>query len=749
MPPNTFRMVWDTTRWLLILVAVTPLLYMGGVYYPFVVPKVIYFRTLVELAVVAIAIYAVGARENLNLAIFKKKIVWLPLVFLAFSYLSAIFGLDFYHSLWSIFERMDGLVTLTHLIVYFYLVLVVFTKEDWRKFFIANGAVAILVALYALGQYFGISWFEDLEDSRVKGTIGNAAFLASYLGIMFFVALYLAHETASRFARIGWRFAGALSLVTILMTQTRGTIVAGAVSLLVFFVWWSLSATEKRYKVYAISGMCALAAVGILGYEYRTSLSHSSIPVVARVASISLNDPTTMSRLFIWKNSLAAFTERPILGYGMENFEYVYNRFYDPQIVAEEWFDRSHNVYIDQLIHGGVIGFLLYLFILLYAFYATWQYARRERFAGMLFFFLLLTYAIQNFFVFDTLNSAFLFWAIFAYLIFLTAEPIKSKGIPWKRESSKGCPWMVVVFIVVAASMGGVWYFVNYLPLRANMALGEGYKYQIVDVKRSLGAFERGLLYRTFADMEYGYQTYDTYTNKVGYGKKMTRDEMEKSYEAAIALYKELLEKYPWNVRLYVYFGHIIENRPEGIVYDEALFEELMKKATELSPKRPTAYYIWANIYLSKLKYARTEVEKQEIYEKALEVLSLYATRVPGLPDAQFVVAGVAEKAGKKDMAEEYFKNGERVYTSSPALARRAVGYLLRLNDYARAERYLKDIAEGERENPNAWFDLAKVYYLNGKVDEAVEALNTVNALNPEVIKKDPALANEILNSYR
>lgn len=747
MNPNILRLAWNTVRWILVLVAVTPLLYMGGVYYPFVVPKVIYFRTLIELAVVAVAvaIYAVCARENLNLAIFKKKIVWLPLVFLAFGYLSALFGLDFYHSFWSIFERMDGLVTLTYLIVYFYLLLAVFKKEDWRKFFMINGVVAVLVALYAIGQYFGISWFQDVTDSRVKGTIGNAAFLASYLGIMFFVALYLARETASRFARQAWYGAGALSLVAIFMTQTRGTIVASAVSLVVFLVWWSLSATEKRYKVYAISSMCVLVAVGILGYAYRAPLSSSRIPVVARVASISLNDPTTMSRLFIWKNSLSAFTERPLLGYGMENFEYLYNKFYDPQIVAEEWFDRSHNVYIDQLIHGGVVGSLLYLAILLYAFYAAWQYARRDTYVGMLFFFLLLTYAIQNFFVFDTLSSAFLFWAIFAYLIFLTTEP----NVPWKRESSKGCPWMVVTFAVAAAGMGVVWYFVNYLPLRANMALGEGYTYQIVDVNRSLGAFERGLSYRTFADMEYGYQTYDTYTNKVGYGKKMTRDEMAKSYDAALALYKELMEKYPWNVRLYVYFGHIIENRPEGTVYDEVLFEELMKKATELSPKRPTAYYIWANIYLGKLKDARAEAQKQEIYKKALDILSLYATRVPDLPDAQFVVAEVAGKAGKKDMAEEYFNKGARVYTPSSVLARRAAGYLLRLNDYARAERYLKDIAERERENPNAWLDLAKVYYLNGKVDEAVEALNTVNALDPEVLKKEPALANEILGSYR
>lgn len=746
MPPRILNIVWNVARWALLLVVVTPLLYMGGVYYPFVVPKVIYFRTLVELAVLLIVVYACVDRSRLNLRIFKKKVTWVPLAFLASSYLSALLGIDFYHSFWSIFERMDGLVTLTHLIAYFYLILLVFKKEDWKKFFVLNGIVGGLVVLYALGQSFGISWFQDIADKRVKGTIGNAAFLASYLGIIFFLALYQAREAASRLTRGSWYALSAFSVIVILLTQTRGAIVAGVLTLATYLVYILFTAGEKKYKTYALAGIVLVLTTAGIGYLYRAELRTSRIPFVARTASISLSDSTTMSRLFIWKNSLSAFVDRPLLGYGMENFEYVYNKFYDPQVVAEEWFDRSHNVYVDQLIHGGLIGFLLYLFIVGYALFLAWQYMRRGEYVGRVLFFLLLFYVAQNFFVFDTLNSAFLFWAIVAFLISFTAETGAGQEA---SKPSKVRPWIVVVAVAAAGGMAATWYFVNYLPLRANRALGEGYLYQIVDVKRSLLAFERGLSYGTFADMEYGYQTYDTYTNKLAYRNKIPQSEMVKSYEAAAGLYKKLIERYPWNVRLYIYFGHIVENRPEGTTYDEAVFEELMQKAVELSPKRSTAYYIWANVYLAKLKDAKTEAEREKLNDKALEILSLYASRVPDLSDAQFVVSGVAEKAGKKDIAEEYFKKGERVYTPSATLARRAAGYLLRIKDYTRAERYLKDAAEGEANNPDAWFDLAKVYYINGKVDEAVEALNTVNAIDPEALKKDLSLANQILGSYR
>lgn len=746
MSTRTIDIIWNVARWALMLVAITPLLYMGGVYYPFVVPKVIYFRTLVEIALVLVLACALLSRERLNIGILKRKIVWLPIIFLGASYLSALFGVDFYHSFWSSFERMDGLINSTHLIVYFYLITLVFKAEDWKKFFIFNGIVGSLVVLYALAQYFGISWFKDVTDTRVKGTIGNAAFLASYLGILFFLSLYLVRGAKTLIVRRTWQVVALLSIVVILLTQTRGAIVAGMFALVVYLAYSLITTQEKKYKTYALVGIIATALLMGVGYLYRAELSSSRVPFIARTASISLSDPTTMSRLFIWKNSISAFAERPLLGYGMENFEYVYNKFYDPQFIQEEWFDRSHNVYVDQAIHGGILGLILYLLIVVYALYLAWRYMRIEKSTGLAFFFLLLVYAAQNFFIFDTLNSAFLFWAILAFLIFVTTEP--ESAYP-KEGLSKSSPWVLGVIVVATVGMGVVWYVVNYLPLRANRALGEGYLYQIVDVKRSLDAFDRGLAYGTFADMEYGYQTYDTYTNKVGYGKKMSRSEMTESYDAAVRLYKKLIEKYPWNVRLYVYFGHIVENRPEGATYDEVLFEELMQKATELSPKRPTAYYIWANVYLSKLKDARTEAEKQQLSNKALEILSRYASQVPNFPDAQFVVSGVAEKAGNKDIAEEYFKKGARVYKPSPALARRAVGYLLRTGDYARAEPYLKDIAEGENNNADAWLDLAKVYHLNGKVDESVEALNKVNAINPDALKKESALVNEILGSYR
>lgn len=738
--------MWSAVRWMLILVAFVPLLYVTGVYYPFIVPKVIYFRTLVELVFATLAVYAVYKRSDLNLAILKNKITWLPAGFLVASYLSSFFGIDFYHSFWSTFERMDGLFTLTHMVAYFYMLLVVFREKDWRLFFFTNAVVGSLVALYAFGQHFGVAWFLDMADPRVKGTIGNPAFLASYLAITVFFAVELARKAKGTFVKYMWWIAVLLHVIAIIWSQTRGVFVAAVVSGAVLAVIFAITTSRKATRVWALGGIALLFISGALIYTYRQEVVSAKIPMLSRVANISATDSTTQSRLFVWGESLKASTEKPLLGYGHENLGYVYNKFYDPTKIREEWFDRSHNVYIDELIHGGVIGLGIYLAMLCFMFYALWKYRTRDEEKAFLLGTLLLVYTIQNFFVFDTINSSFLFWGLFAFIVFIWADEeslVKQKSVATSETSTlvKGA----VAIFAVGVVLSGYW--TNVLPVRANVALSEAYMYQIADIKRSVSALERGLSYGTFGDLGYGYQVYSMYKNKLEYGKIPPR-ELKESYEFSEAFLGSLIEKYPWDTRLYVYWGHIVEGRPKGTPYNEELFVVRMKKVIELSPMRPQGHYLLANVSLNKIAES-TPKERKELNRKALEGLKAYADIVPRLPEVQFIVANISIKAGRSKEAEEYFKRGDAVYVQDYSSAKRALTYLLLINDYARAEKYFKEVSNLNPSNLDAMVDLAKVYHMNGKMDEAVETLNRVNEIDPKFLDKEPGLVNKILNSYQ
>ena len=112
------------------------------------------------------------------------------------------------------------------------------------------------------------------------------------------------------------------------------------------------------------------------------------------------------------------FLERPVFGWGQDNFNYVFNKFYNAGLYGQEpWFDRAHNIFFDWLIAGGIFGFVLYALFYLVTLWYLWRggsgfdLSERALFTG-----LLAGYAFHNLFVFDNLMSYVLFFAVLAYI---------------------------------------------------------------------------------------------------------------------------------------------------------------------------------------------------------------------------------------------------------------------------------------------------------------------------------------------
>ena len=70
---------------------------------------------------------------------------------------------------------------------------------------------------------------------------------------------------------------------------------------------------------------------------------------------------------------LKGFQEKPILGWGQDGFNYVFNKYYDPAMYGQEsWFDRAHNAPLDFLVAGGILGFLSYFGLFFSVLYLLW-----------------------------------------------------------------------------------------------------------------------------------------------------------------------------------------------------------------------------------------------------------------------------------------------------------------------------------------------------------------------------------------
>ena len=112
--------------------------------------------------------------------------------------LATIFGLNPYRSFWSNYERMDGLVTILHLIAYF-VVLISVLKDKVMWFWLANTALVanIYIVFYGFLQLFGRAQVHQ-SAARLDASLGNSAYLAVYVLFAAFISAYLALLTWSK-----------------------------------------------------------------------------------------------------------------------------------------------------------------------------------------------------------------------------------------------------------------------------------------------------------------------------------------------------------------------------------------------------------------------------------------------------------------------------------------------------------------------------------------------------------------------
>ena len=66
-----------------------------------------------------------------------------------------------------------------------------------------------------------------------------------------------------------------------------------------------------------------------------------------RFSSLSLADTTVQTRLLSISTGREGFLERPVLGWGPENYNLVFDKYYNPKLYpAENWFDHAHNIFL-------------------------------------------------------------------------------------------------------------------------------------------------------------------------------------------------------------------------------------------------------------------------------------------------------------------------------------------------------------------------------------------------------------------
>ncbi|PIR82724.1 hypothetical protein COU20_00910 [Candidatus Kaiserbacteria bacterium CG10_big_fil_rev_8_21_14_0_10_59_10] len=734
--------------YLLLFPAILPLVFFDGLLYPFLTPKTVLFRADFILALAVFVALVLSGRhfywsrllpwlKNTKDGPWYSYVVLLPAALLAVAYVTSLLGIDFYHSFWSVFDRGDGLLTLTAVVVFFYFILLWADDHFFSRLLKWVAITASLVAFTALLQWLqglsGLDWpLVPEAHGRVSGMLGNAAFLAAYLGMAFFLTLILARDSYGRWRTFLYTSAG-LQLAAVFATATRGTILAfitaGFIALL--YLAWS---GEGKYRSYARYGIVGLLVLAGLFVAFRGELARVPFEPVSRLASISTEDATVESRLFIWENVGREALERPIVGVGAEHIRVLFNEVYDPTAIVEEWFDRTHNAFLDYFVQYGILGLLLYLLLIGAVAREAYHLMRSEHevesYAGKLLLLLIIVYAVQNFFVFDTVSTLWLLVALFAAL--RAARGVaSSSALPLPRVPHS-------VPIAAAALIALLIVPVSIQPLRANMALARAYTYHVFDIREFEEAIEHGFGLGTYADMEYGYQLYEMYTERQAV--MLEGGERLIAYRTARDILAHNFGKYPYDARTAVYYAHVLDMAPPEDQPTEELVRSVIERAVELSPKRIQPQYLLANISIRKGDaLPQVSVEKSEHYRVAISQLAEYAETVPQLAEPRFVIATLYQTMGDHESAKEWADAALPLYKPDLNTARRAARYYIVTEDWENAVVFLRDVARFEAENYPALYDLAKAEFLIGNEEQAAEIVEQLRREAPGLVETDPA----------
>jgi len=474
-------------RWsiaLLALVPLAPLLLQidlngvaaGGVlgfYFPYISTGAIAFRIVVEVAFfawLALAVLRPEFRPD-----FRKPIVAIMTALTIISAFAAIFGVDVVRSVWSNFERMEGLVGWLHLYALFLVVTTTMReRDDWKPFVIVLWSASVLNALLALSVDDGKT-IDTTVDGRAAGIIGNPIYLAIHMLMSAGIVAWWVASSTSVGRRISttlvWSATTSIVLfgIAIALSGTRGTFIASAVSLLVVAGVVALKKdSPAMLRKISVGVLVAVVAFSAFLFTVRDQQWVKENRFLERASSVfNVSGGTVSARFNNWEIALDAIRARPILGWGQDNYIYPFTFFFNPEMANEEpWFDRTHNQFLDWFVHTGFLGGIAYLALIAFAVLSVTKMKDAALVERSVLLAIIAGYITHNMFVFDFLVSAMLFVMVLAYISarsprFGSAEIESIHAQPARADVEPAAVALAVVglcvtvWVVIAPTMSG------------------------------------------------------------------------------------------------------------------------------------------------------------------------------------------------------------------------------------------------------------------------------------------------------
>jgi len=733
--------------------------------------KALVFRIILS-ALLFLFIFQILFRK-INISDIKEKIksvsllFWLLIFLFGIYLLATIFSLDIHFSLWGDPHRNGGFVNFAFYIIFALFVFLIIHKEDWQKVLDFAIIIGIIVSVIAIFQQFGIfSKYFIPYSIRPISTIANAILLSLYLLLLTFISFSFGIKTKSWLKKVFYFFSFILFLsVSVFLVQTRGAFLG----LIIGFLWFLFAYPKKSTKLKVYTGIVLLFVVfgAYLLKSYMDShlyLYQKMPPILSstldRTLSVFEGKKVTESRFSTWTVALKSLKDRPILGYGPENFMVAFDKNYDPSLpilgpaagdpTMYEWWDRAHNFLLDIPIAAGIPALIIYLLLFGVLLWQLQKVKKRSPEKAVISNGLQATfigYLVALFFTFDSISTYLVSFLLMGYSLHL----INSYSDSNKQNQPQAVNGKEVKFIsylyryrmpLILILFGFLIFFIinyNLKPLSYSKELN------MADFYQQSGNCEKSLEIVNRIYPQIKNNIIENYLNQrlAGVIYNCIKDEQnkdEKLIKEGIQILKEPIDEHPIYLQNWIIIGEytniLIEEKDKLTnnvfqptdemkqLKDEANY--YFEKAHNLSPKRQLVLRDWAKTGILTGEYGQAE-------EKLTECINLNRYYNPCIWLMALSKGYSKDSEGFKYFYDMVKENGYDV--ESEESLKQLINMYVRIEDYEGLTGVypkLIQIAQDKNKKAQLYASLAAVYKELGQIEKARETALKILEFLPE-----------------
>ncbi|MDP3974198.1 MAG: O-antigen ligase family protein [Candidatus Daviesbacteria bacterium] len=617
--------------------------------------------------------------------IFKRTPLDLPLLlFLLANILATIFSIDKHVSIWGYYSRLNGgLISIISYLLLYWAYCSNFDGKNIKKLFYFAFASGTIISLWGILEHFGVSpsciilrgelnascWVQDVQ-ARVFATLGQPNWMAGYLAMLIFPALYFLLTAKTKVQQVSSYLLLVTFYLAFTFTYSRGPTLGLIGGFIVFILLSSPrrrgSNSESSYFnwIPAFAGMTKGIIVILLSFLAINLLFGSALTNFKLVSQFAAPTRPTISlppssvtqleqggtesgqiRFIVWRGALDIFRHYPIFGSGLETFAYAYYQFRPVEHnLTSEWdflYNKAHNEYLNYLATTGLIGFLTYMGVIgTFVIWCVKGIMNKELRIKLNSSFLILTalfasyisYLIYNFFLFSVVIIA-LFFYIFPAIAFVATDSTKQLKFPKKLFTSfiyrrpaytKATQVIIVVSIFyLLFSIFQLWYTDTLFAQgqRASDAGNPGRAYNLLTTAHEIRGDE------PFYQSELSLAAASAAVALAEIGDASSSATLKNE---AISTIEHVLKNNPNNVS---YMRAGIRTYFELSSIDESFIDDtltVIDQAIQLAPTDPKLYYNKALI----LQLNGKDAEAIETLQKAIELKPNYVQAIDQLNEA-------------------------------------------------------------------------------------------------------------------